>query len=241
MGRGNDTFFGNIVRASVELITNRIITDGTTNDMTIGDSVIITNNSITTKVTNDEAAPLFIRVANAGTVNDLDLAGGANTGTGHGGNVDIAGGSASTGVGGNVTLTSGSSTGNNSGSVVIGSTVANQASGNVTISTGTSTVTNSGNLNLFTGNGISPGALNLNAGDYLGPNGNGANITLRSGNGSGTGTDGEIIFNQGVSGVIVLPNISTVNLPATPSTGSIVYNTTTSTVQFFNGAVWANI
>lgn len=188
-------------------------------------------------------------------------AGDLNGGTGaDGGPMYISAGDSTTGKAGMVTLYAGDSTTSTAGD-----------SGRVIISAGWSDSGNAGKTSIYGGGTSSgtAGDLVLTAGGAYATGGTPANVYIKGGGTSSTGITGGNAHVQGgastgTPGVAYLGDLNTTrvevgeatsgshlrlveftttqrNAIATPLAGAQIYNTTTDTMQFYDGAVWADI
>lgn len=152
-----------------------------------------------------------------------------------GGEVTITGGfgGASGGAGGTVTIrTGGGNTGNSAGgalTVDTGDGTGSSAGGAANFTSGNGGATGAGGaLNVTSGNAgatgpAAGGAINVTVGDTKGTDQAGANLTLKSGRGTGTGAGGSIIFQTAAAGGSGSSNNSLATVMTLASTGTAVF------------------
>lgn len=148
----------------------------------------------------------------SGNGGDSNLTGGTAGATGAGGQINLQGGTggATSGAGGDIDITAGSGAGGNSvgGSVnaSAGAGFGSSAGGTATWQGGTGGATGAGGaLTLVSGSAgatgpAAGGAASLAAGTSKGTNQAGADLTLKAGQGTGTGAGGDIIFQVAPAG-----------------------------------------
>ena len=224
--------------------------------------------------------------ATTGEGGSIALLAGAGGGTsGAGGSINITGGPANgtNSNGGNISITSGTPTGSGTpGNINISATASegtstaggqvnifsggansNGAGGRLRITAGSSIGTGAGGELLLEsgvggGAGGNAGALNIKAGDAQFGNTNGGTITLTSGNRSGSGTFGNIVFVTNSTTRLSIDGLTGRSTFATGDNGSLVvgthtadhtapvnglimYNTTSNTFRFRQNGAWVGL